>query len=69
MSDASTARLLSLFFCEECVDTHGSNPQSVSCYCKCHHSIRDEARWLTVRRYVLAALRERADDHALLSDV
>lgn len=48
--------LLGLFFCAKCVDEHGENPQSVSCYCECHDSVRDEARWPTVRALVLAAL-------------
>lgn len=49
--------LLQLFFCAECVDEHGPNPQSVSCYCSCHSSSRDEARWPSVRDQVVAALK------------
>ncbi len=48
---------LALFFCEQCIDQHGRNPQSVSCYCSCHDSRRDEARWPSVRERVLALLR------------
>jgi len=49
--------LLRLFFCEECIDEHGENPQSVSCYCSCHSSPRDHDRWPKVREAVLKALK------------
>jgi hypothetical protein len=50
--------LLSYFMCEACCDEHGENPQSVSCYCGCHSSRRDEARWPTIRAEIVRVLRE-----------
>lgn len=50
--------LVRLFCCERCLDNHGSNPQSVSCYCRCHDSTRDEARWPMVRADVLKLMRQ-----------
>ncbi len=48
--------LLRLFFCMNCMDTHGSFPQSVSCYCHCHEGVDSEERWPSVRADVLTAL-------------
>jgi hypothetical protein len=41
--------ILAHMACPQCLDEHGENPQSVSCYCGCHHSQRDEQRWKTLR--------------------
>jgi hypothetical protein len=35
-------KALRLLLCERCAEDHLSNTQSVSCYCDCHSSRRDE---------------------------
>lgn len=49
--------LLRLFMCEQCVEDHARNTQSISCYCDCHSSRRDDARWRETTAKVTAFLR------------
>jgi hypothetical protein len=42
--------------CVNCVDDHGSYPESVSCYCNCHDGA--EKRWPALREAALAILAE-----------
>ena len=46
--------------CETCFEDHGSYPESVSCYCKCHEGY--EERWAKLKdmtRHILAGAGER----------
>lgn len=49
--------LLRKLLCEHCVAEHVSNTQSISCYCDCHSSVRDEQQYETTRAAILSALR------------
>lgn len=40
--------------CDECLDEHFENPQSVSCYCRCHDSERDEVAWAEMKDHIKA---------------
>lgn len=57
LHQAHDVDLLKLLLCEECVEEHVRNTQSISCYCACHNSARDEANWQSVRDRILAALK------------
>lgn len=46
------------FVCPECIEDHARNTQSVSCYCRCHSSRRDDAIWQET--VALAGLARRA---------
>ncbi len=45
------------FMCVECLDEHGQNTQSISCYCRCHSSSRDEKEWPARREQLREALK------------
>jgi hypothetical protein len=44
--------------CVECYEDHGSYPESVSCYCRCHDGA--EERWPYNKRRALKILSENA---------
>jgi hypothetical protein len=50
--------LLHIFMCEDCVEEHLRNTQSVSCYCKCHSSSVDEKEFINRYQIVMKALAE-----------
>lgn len=47
---------LLLLLCPNCVEAHIRNTQSISCYCDCHNSTRDEQQWEASRDLILEAL-------------
>jgi hypothetical protein len=44
--------VMSHLCCDDCLDEHLENPQSVSCYCSCHNSRLDEARWAEMKDHI-----------------
>lgn len=51
---------LRLLLCAQCIEEHVRNTQSISCYCDCHSSSRDEEHWPEHEQLVRAALEESA---------
>lgn len=42
--------------CTHCCETHGSYPESISCYCDCHRGAA--GRWPELEKNAIAALTE-----------